>query len=78
MELVWRSEKVIKFGDFCHFAPIATNFLRAKIYPILTIFLYFDFFSRTIGTACIYVKSNYAFFTSVIQNFLRSGAEPIV
>ena len=30
MYLIWRSEKIIKFGDFCHFAP---NFLRAKIYP---------------------------------------------
>ena len=33
MDLIWRSEKIIKFGDFCHFAPIAPNFLRAKIYP---------------------------------------------
>ena len=32
-DLIWRSEKKIKFGDFCHFAPIAPNFLRAKIYP---------------------------------------------
>ena len=31
-DLIWRSEKKIKFGDFCHFAPIAPNFLRAKIY----------------------------------------------
>ena len=33
MDLTWRSEKIFKFGDFCHFAPIAPNFLRAKIYP---------------------------------------------
>ena len=33
MDLIWRSEEIIKFGDFCHFAPIAPNFLRAKIYP---------------------------------------------
>ena len=33
MDLIWRSEKNIKFGDFCHFAPIAPNFLHAKIYP---------------------------------------------
>ena len=32
-DLIWLSEKKNKFGDFCHFAPIATNFLRAKIYP---------------------------------------------
>ena len=39
MDLNWRSEKKEKkkkarilFGDFCHFAPIALNFLRAKIY----------------------------------------------
>ena len=32
-DLIWRSEKKIKFGDFCHFAPIAPNFLRSKIYP---------------------------------------------
>ena len=39
MDLIWRSEKIIKFGaarkkikfgDFCHFAP---DFLRAKIFP---------------------------------------------
>ena len=33
MDLIWRSEEIIKFGDFCHFAPIAPNFLRAKIFP---------------------------------------------
>ena len=33
MDLIWRSEKKMKFGDFCHFAPIAPNFPRAKIYP---------------------------------------------
>ena len=33
MDLIWRSEKINKFGDSCHFAPIVTNFLRAKIYP---------------------------------------------
>ena len=32
-DLIWRSEKKIKFGNFCHFEPIAPNFLRAKIYP---------------------------------------------
>ena len=32
-DLIWRSEKKIKFGDFCHFALIAPNFLHAKIYP---------------------------------------------
>ena len=32
-DLIWRSEKKIRFGDFCHFTPIAPNFLRAKIYP---------------------------------------------
>ena len=41
MDLIWRSEKKIKFGDFCHFAPVAPNFLGAKIYPnkVVTIFL---------------------------------------
>ena len=29
-DLIWHSEKKIKFGDFCHFAP---NFLRAKFSP---------------------------------------------
>ena len=40
-DLIWRSEKKIKFGDFCHFAPIAPNSLRAKIYPnkVLSILL---------------------------------------
>ena len=33
MDLIWCKEKIIKFGDFCYFAPIAPNFLRAKIYP---------------------------------------------
>ena len=37
-DLIWHSEKKIKFGDFCHFAP---NSLRAKIYPnkVLSILL---------------------------------------
>ena len=33
MDLIWRSEKIIKSGDFCHFAAIAPNFLYTKIYP---------------------------------------------
>ena len=33
MDLIWRSEKIIKSGDFCHFAAIAPNFLCTKIYP---------------------------------------------
>ena len=28
-DLIWCSEKKIKFGDFVHFAPIAPNFLGA-------------------------------------------------
>ena len=31
--LIWRSEKKIKFGNFGHFESIAPNFLRVKIYP---------------------------------------------
>ena len=31
-DLIWRSEKKIKFDDFSHFVPIAPFFLRAKIY----------------------------------------------
>ena len=33
MNLIWCSEKIMKFGDFCHIAPFVPNFLRAKIYP---------------------------------------------
>ena len=33
MDLIWRSEKKIKFGDFYPFAPIAPNFFFAKSYP---------------------------------------------
>ena len=32
MDLIWRSERKIKFDNFCHFVPIASRFLRAKIY----------------------------------------------
>ena len=32
VDLIWHSEKKIKLGDFCHFAPIAPNFLSIKIY----------------------------------------------
>ena len=32
MDLIWRSEKIINW-QWCHFAPIVPNFLRAKIYP---------------------------------------------
>ena len=40
MDLIWRSEKIIKFGDFCHFAPIAPNFLRAKIFSAHAFFVF--------------------------------------
>ena len=33
MDLIWRSQKKVKFGDFCHFAPVVPNFLGAKIFP---------------------------------------------
>ena len=28
MGLIWRNEKIINFGDFCHFARIAPNFYK--------------------------------------------------
>ena len=31
--LIWRNRKKIKFGDFRQIAPIAPNFLGAKICP---------------------------------------------
>ena len=32
MDLIWRSQKKVKFADFCHSAPIVPNFLGAKIF----------------------------------------------
>ena len=31
----------INFGDFCHFAPIAQNLIRAKVNPNKVFFIYF-------------------------------------
>ena len=51
MDLIWRSEEIIKFGDFCHFAPIAPNFLRAKIYPNKVFNQFFIFIIETDKTS---------------------------
>ena len=49
IDLIWRSEKIIKFGYFCHIVPIAPNFLHAKIYPnkvVLLIGFWLNIFIR--------------------------------
>ena len=57
MGLIEHIEKIIKFGAARNFAPIAPNFLRAKIYPNKVVVFNFNFIICSTQTPVMMVTS---------------------